>query len=69
MRKIYEARDSLQAHFVRTLLASSDIRAEVLGESLAIAWGELPLTSESVWVNPEDLDKALQIVKDFEKKQ
>ena len=72
MIKIYEARDSLEAHFLRNLLASADIRAEVLGEMLGMARGALSMSSEtlpSLWVNPDDLDKARQVVLDFEQKQ
>jgi hypothetical protein len=72
MIKIYEARDSLEAHFLRNLLESADIETEVLGELLGMARGELPLTGEtlpSVWVGPDDLVKARDVVHEFEQKQ
>ena len=72
MIKIYEARDSLEAHFLRNLLESAEIRAKVLGETLGAARGELPMTSEtlpSVWINPDDLGKAQGIVEEYERKQ
>lgn len=72
MIKIYEAHDSLEAHFLRNLLEAAGVRAEVLGELLGMARGGLPMTSEtlpSVWINPGDTKKAMTVVEDFEQKQ
>lgn len=72
MIRIYEARDSLEAHFLRNLLEAAGVRAEVLGELLGMARGELPMTGDtlpSVWINPEDAKTAMAVIDDFEQKQ
>jgi hypothetical protein len=64
MKKVYTARDGLEAHFLRNLLEGEGIRAAVLGEALAIARGDLPLTQETlpaVWVSEEDFERACGI--------
>ncbi len=65
MQKLYTGRDSMEAHFVCSLLEAEGIRASVLGEILGMARGDLPLTQEtlpSVWVNVEDLDRAATVL-------
>ena len=69
MRKIYTAKNPIDAHLLRGALESENIQAIVQGEFLWTARGELPITPEtspSVWiVNDEDNEKALQIVESF----
>jgi hypothetical protein len=68
MKKLYTARDAMEAHFLRTLLEERDIPAAVLGENLAPARGELPFTLETqpaVWVNDDDLADAQAVVDDM----
>lgn len=65
MKKLYTARDEMEAHSIRNLLEREGIRATVLGEHLATARGELPLTQDtlpSVWVNDEDCPQALRLL-------
>jgi len=69
MKKVYSARDSLEAHFLRHMLEAQDIEAKVLGDILGMARGELPLTTEtlpSVWVKVKDAPAAAAIVEAFE---
>ena len=69
MKKIYSARDSLEAHFLRHMLEAQGIEAKVLGDILGMARGELPLTTEtlpSVWVKVKDAPAAAAIVEEFE---
>jgi len=68
MEKIFTGEDSMEAHFVRNLLEAQGIRAQVLGEILGAARGELPLTEETrpgVWVNSEDVERAMVVVDEF----
>ena len=68
--KVYTARDAVEAHFVRGLLEREGLAAEVLGDKLAIAIGELPPLSAgtlpAVWVAEESTEPAKKIVADFQ---
>jgi len=69
MEKIYTARDSMEAHFVRCLIEREGVPARVFGEALSLARGELPLTQQtlpSVWVKSEDVEQARQVVNQYE---
>ena len=69
MKKVYTARDSMEAHFIRCLLEREGIEAVVFGEPLGLARGELPYTPEtlpSVWVRSEDAEQALDVVEDYD---
>jgi hypothetical protein len=62
--KVYAARDTLEAHFLKGVLEAEGIRAVILGETLASARGELPLTLETlpgVWVHEADRDRAMEL--------
>lgn len=66
--KAYVARDSLEAHFLKNVLAEHGIEAAVMGESLTTARGELPPTLDtlpSVWVFDQDAPQTAMIVEDF----
>ena len=62
MKQIYDARDELEAHFVKGLLEQQGIHASVQGESLV--GGTLPINelSPGVWVNDDDVERAMPIV-------
>lgn len=65
MKKIYTARDPVDAEFMRGLLKADGIDAVVQGASLSAAIGELPLTidtSPSVWVSADDFETARRFV-------
>jgi len=65
LRRVYVARHPTEAHFLKGLLASQGIEAEIRGEALFSARGELPVTSDtcpSVWVlDDSQLDRALPV--------
>jgi hypothetical protein len=68
MKRIYGARDSTEAEFVRSLLEAEEIQAVVQGSVLDAARGDIPFTQASlpsVWVNEVDLERATQIVDEF----
>jgi hypothetical protein len=68
MQRIYGARDSIEAEFVKGLLDAEDIRAVVQGSALEGARGDIPFTAASlpsVWVNEADVPRAIQIVDEF----
>ena len=66
MKKVYSARDALEARLVVGHLADHGIDAIVQGEELWSARGELPLTPDtapSVWVVEEaDVDEAIRLI-------
>ncbi len=67
MKKVYTARDPMEAHFVRGLLEQQGIRAIVLGELLGLGRGELPFVEEtlpSVWVDDMDDARATILVRE-----
>jgi hypothetical protein len=68
MQRIYGARDSTEAEFVRGLLEAEEITAVVQGSALEGARGDIPFTAASlpsVWVNESDVERAVQIVDEF----
>ena len=71
MKKVFVAHDTLEAHFVRGLLDSKGIEAEVRGEELFGIRGGVPVapdTSPSVWVLDDSmLDDARDIIQQYEK--
>lgn len=53
MKRIYVARDPIEAHLVKGLLEAEGIAVEVRGEALFGARGEIPMTEDtlpSIWV-------------------
>lgn len=65
LKNIFTARDSMEAHFVRQVLAEHGIEAAVMGESLETGRGGLPMTPEtlpSVWVSEPDEPAAMGII-------
>ena len=73
MKKVYTARNPTDAHFFKGLLESSGIEAQVQGEDLFGARGELPLTPDtlpSIWVrNDEDYDRAVEIIAELARRK
>ena len=68
MQRIFGARDSIEAAFVKGLLETEDIRAVVQGSALDAARGDIPYTPAalpSVWVNEPDVEQATQIVDEY----
>ena len=53
MKQLHAARHALEAHLVRGFLEANGIDAEVRGEYLTSAWGELPTDVCSVWVRDD----------------
>lgn len=70
MKKIYIARNPVDAHLLRGVLEGEGVQAVVQGEFLWSARGEVPITGEtspSVWVvNDEDFERAMETVKEFQ---
>jgi len=65
MKRVYDARDVTEAHLVRGLLESSGIPAQVHGEALAGAEGEVPFAWPSVWVtNDSDYEAARRLIEE-----
>ena len=67
MRRLYLARDRIEAQFLRDFLAHHRVRAVLLGDYLAGAAGELPLDIfPSVWVvDDDDLPHARELLARF----
>ena len=69
MKQVYEARDSMEAHFIRQALEAEQIDAVVQGENLAVVQGLIPETTPSVWVNDADIDRAMEVISRLPKGQ
>ncbi|MCG6861191.1 MAG: DUF2007 domain-containing protein [Chromatiaceae bacterium] len=55
MRRLYQARDRIEAQFLHDLLDQHRISAAILGDYLSGAAGELPLDIyPTVWVTDDD---------------
>lgn len=67
MRRLYQARDRIEAQFLHDFLDRHLISAIVLGDYLAGAAGELPLNIyPTLWVmEDEDLPRALELLARF----
>ena len=67
MRRLYQARDRIEAQFLRDFLDRHLIETTVLGDYLSGAAGELPLDIyPSVWVlNDPDLPRAEELLARF----
>lgn len=70
MVPLYAAHSAIDAHLLKGLLAQSGIDAQILGEFLQGAVGELPPTGFiQVLVDEEDLPAALETLAAFESNQ
>ncbi|MFC1588332.1 DUF2007 domain-containing protein [Planctomycetota bacterium] len=70
MQKVYIAKDPFDAHHLKNILEMAGIAADVQGENLWGARGELPYTpgtAPSVWILDDgDIEKAQPIVSEYE---
>lgn len=70
MKRVYEARDGLEAHMVAGLLEQAGLMAQVHGDLLQGGVGDLPaLGLAGVWVADSDADRAREVINDFEASQ
>jgi|MudIll2142460700_1097286.scaffolds.fasta_scaffold246408_3 hypothetical protein len=73
MKKIYTARNPIDAHLLKGALEGEQIEAIIQGDFLWAARGEVPITPEtcpSVWiVNDADYEKAVQVLEDFKSQE
>ena len=71
MKQVYIADDPTEAHLVKGILERYGISCEIRGESLWIARGQLPLTSETlptIWIMDESkFDEAKELTERFNK--
>ncbi len=67
MKIIYRASDIVEAHIVSGMLKADGIDAYVAGHYLQGAVGDLStMDYANVFVNDEDIDAALSIIKEYE---
>jgi hypothetical protein len=70
MTKVYGARDSVEAQFVKGLLEAEEIPAIIQGGPLQAVLGEIPVSPEllpTVSVDEKDLDRAMEIIDELNK--
>ena len=70
MQRVYGARDSTEAAFVKNLLDAEEIEAIVQGGPLESALGDIPVSPSSlpsVWVNEADVPRATQIIDEMKR--
>lgn len=68
MKSIYQAAHGVDAHMVRALLEQAGIPAQVRGEYLQGALGELPVSGMvAVWVPEGEAARARELVLDWER--
>jgi len=73
MKKIYAAKNPIDAHLLKGALEAEKIQAIVQGDFLWSARGEVPISPEtcpSVWIiDDADYEKAVQVLEDFESEE
>lgn len=65
MKKVYSARDEIDAHLARNLLDENGIEAIVQAQALSGILGAIPVSEEtlpSIWVRDEDEPRALELL-------
>lgn len=71
MKKIYTAKNPLDAHLLKGVLSSYNIDAHIRGESLFAIRGEIPVTEDTlptVWVDDAVPDETIaEIVATFDR--
>jgi hypothetical protein len=70
--EVYWAKDAPHAHLVKTALQKAGIPAEVVGEMLQAAVGDLPWgpsTSPRVWVAKQDEARARAVIAEWERQR
>jgi hypothetical protein len=65
MVEAYAARDQIEAHLLRELLASHDIEARVVGENTLYA-GVIGVEQPRVWVFEQDQAAARRLLEQYE---
>ena len=69
MKKVYDAQNPTDAHLLKDVLETRDIKAVVKGDLLWAARGETP-DCPSVWVaDDEDYEQAMQVVREYLSKE
>lgn len=67
MKSVYQAAHGVDAHMIKALLEGTGIPAQVRGEYLQGALGELPVSGMvTVWVAESDAARARELVLDWE---
>ena len=67
MKAVYQAAHGVDAHMIKALLEGAGIAAQVRGEYLQGALGELPVSGMvTVWVAEADVARAREMVLDWE---
>lgn len=70
MKCVFRARDGIEAHMLADLLGQVGIMAQVQGDMLQGAVGELPAAGlASVWVAESDESRAREVIIEFEANQ
>ena len=70
MKRVFEARDGLEAHMVAGLLEQAGLMAQVHGDLLQGGVGDLPaLGLAGVWVADSDEERAREVIRDYEANQ
>ncbi|MGJ3255622.1 MAG: DUF2007 domain-containing protein [Alcanivorax sp.] len=70
MKCVFHARDGIEAHMLADLLDQVGIMAQVQGDMLQGAVGELPAAGlASVWVAESDESRAREVIAEFEASQ
>ncbi len=66
--RVYIGQNEMDAHHLQGILQERGITVTVIGEALRGAWAMIPATAStlpSVWVNAQDAEQALGIVREF----
>ncbi len=70
METVFNAGNNIEAYMIANLLERSDISANVMGEHLQSAVGEIPAHGIiRVVVDPADAAQALEVIRDWEQRQ
>ncbi|HVT88882.1 MAG TPA: DUF2007 domain-containing protein [Tepidisphaeraceae bacterium] len=68
MKQLYQARDSMEAHFLRNLLEAEGITAQVMDEALTHTAGMLVgAVYPTVWIDQADWPRASEILDQFKR--
>jgi hypothetical protein len=68
MKKVYSARDEVDAEMAKMFLTNAGVESIVQGGGLRNIIGEIPVSegsSPSVWVRDEDVDQAMEVLREF----
>lgn len=68
MKRVYEAKSSSEAHFLRGLLEAEKIQAIVRGEAIEVADGCAPSADArpTLWVQDQDEARAARVLEEYE---